>query len=216
MEQGEYDAVIDNAALDPYIYGRFPTAFYPLALYVRHDFPEHPFSWDIMKGKTVGMVLGYDYTEKVAQFTGWNKQFAETDEQMLSMLLNKRQYYVVLDVFSANELVEEGKIKRLRPLIDTTNLYLVFNKQKKEVAQRYDEVIGQMIQDGTIDRIYEKYLPYSYSDLTEDFAADRTLSRTGGTNSEKEIVDFGDQQNFLFTEFGNFLESAAARPQHGS
>jgi len=64
VAEGKYDAVIDNAALEPFLYGQFPTAIYPLAIYVRQDFPQETFSWDDLQGKTVGMVLGYDYTER--------------------------------------------------------------------------------------------------------------------------------------------------------
>ncbi|OQW92235.1 MAG: ABC transporter substrate-binding protein [Beggiatoa sp. IS2] len=167
VEDGEYDAVIDNAALEPFLYGKFPTAIYPLAIYVRHDFPQETFSWDEMKGKTVGMVRGYDYTEKVKQFEGWKKELADTDEQMLRKLQKNRYDYVVLDIFAAPILAKQLgiELKKLNPLIDVTTLYLVFGKHKAEIAKQYDQVIGKMIQEGLLDTIYKKYLPYSYTDL---------------------------------------------------
>lgn len=166
VEKGDIDAIIDNGALKPFIFGKHPTGVYPLAIYVRKDFPQKNFSWDLMQGKTVGMVRGYDYTEKIKQFDGWKKQLALTDEQMLKMLNASRHDYVILDVFSADILAKKAQvnIKMLKPIIDSTHLYLVFNKDKSDVAKKYDETIGKMIQDGTLDKIYRKYLPYSYSE----------------------------------------------------
>lgn len=167
VENGNYDAVIDNAALEPFLYGKFPTAIYPLAIYVRQDFPQETFSWDDIKDKTVGMVLGYDYTEKVKKFTGWKPEFANTDEQMLKKLQKNRYDYVVLDIFAAPILAKQVDIelKRLNPLMDVTMLYLVFGKHQADLAKRYDQVIGALIQEGFLDTIYKKYLPYSYADL---------------------------------------------------
>lgn len=167
VAEGKYDAVIDNAALEPFLYGKFPTAIYPLAIYVRHDFPQETFAWGGMKDKTVGMVLGYDYTEKIKKFTGWKGDFANTDEQMLKKLQGNRYDYVVLDIFAAPILAKQLnlEIKQLKPVVDVTMLYLVFGKHKKELAEQYDQMIGKMIQEGVLDAIYKRYLPYNYTDL---------------------------------------------------
>lgn len=44
-------------------------------------------------------------------------------------------------------------------------LYLLFSKDKADLAKRYDSVIQEMIQDGTLNEIYKKHGPYSYTDL---------------------------------------------------
>ena len=167
VEEGKYDAVIDNGASASFLNGMFPTGFYPLAMYVRNNFPQNTFSWKDMKGKSVGMVRGYDYTEKIINFEGWVPRFSNTDELLIKKLHEKRYDYVILDIFSAPILSERlgKKIKMLTPLIDSTNLYLVFNKNNAEIAKEYDKVIGKMIQDGTIDSIYLKYLSKSYTEI---------------------------------------------------
>lgn len=136
-------------------------------MYVRQNFPQTTFSWEDMKGKFVGMVRGYDYTEKIKNFDGWVPIFSTTDELLIKKLHAKRYDYVILDIFAVPILSERLgiKIKMLTPLIDSTKLYLVFNKNNAEIAKEYDKVIGKMIQDGTMDSIYLKYLPNNYNEI---------------------------------------------------
>ncbi|AMC34185.1 substrate-binding periplasmic protein [Janthinobacterium sp. B9-8] len=167
VKTGSYDAVIDNAALNPFISGHFLTSMYQLAIFVRKNMTQEVFSWEEMKGKKVGMVRGYDYTEQIKNFKGWQVDLAQDDETMLRKLKGQRYDYVLLDIFSAPLLADKVgvEIKMLRPLIGSTKLHLVFNKKKSETMKRFDKTIGEMIKDKTIDNIYRKYLPYSYSDV---------------------------------------------------
>lgn len=169
VKEGKYDAVIDNAALKPFLYGKYPTGVYSLAMYVRHGFPQEKFLWEDIKGKKVGMVRGYDYTEKIVQFEGWKPDFAITDEMMLRKLQRNRYDYAICDIFAAPILADKLgiKIKMLTPLIDSTKLYLVFNKTHAEIVKKYDRAIGEMIKDGTMDMIFKKYFPYSYNEIMD-------------------------------------------------
>ena len=74
-----------------------------------------------------------------------------------------------MDIFAAplHSKTAGIEIKMLKPLVDSTNLYLVFNKDKKSLLDKYDNVIGEMIKDGSIDRIYKDYLPYSYREILQ-------------------------------------------------
>lgn len=169
VEKGVYDAVIDNSATAPFIYGKVPTAVYPLAVFVREDSADKHFSWEFMQGKKIGMVRGYDYTPKITGFKGWNVKYAKTDHQLLLKLKAKRTDYIILDIFSADILMKEAgiKVKMLTPLIDSTDLFLVFNKGRSALARQYDEVIQQMHSDGTLDKIYRQYLPFDYSQIID-------------------------------------------------
>lgn len=167
VELGAYDAIIDNVPVNRFVFGRHPTAFYPLAIYVREDLPVDLFSWKSMTGKPVGMVRGYDYTPTISSFDGWLPRYFTTDEQMLRALQAGRIDYVLGDLFSVPILSARVgvKIKRLDPLVDSTDLYLMFNAERENLMRRYDQVIGQMIEDGTLDAIYRQFMPLSYSDV---------------------------------------------------
>ncbi len=47
------------------------------------------------------MVRGYDYTDKIKNFTGWEPIKAHSDKQLLLMLEKSRVDMIVLDYFSA-------------------------------------------------------------------------------------------------------------------
>ena len=160
--------MIDNAALAPFVFGEHPTGVYPLVLYVREGFPVDTFSWPAMVGKRIGMVRGYDYTEKILAFDGWNKDFANDDEQMIIKLKAKRYDYILSDLFSAPILAQKVgiKLKMLKPSVDATYTYLVFNQEKIAVAAQFDRIVGEMIEDGTMVAIYAKY-GYSYQTLMQ-------------------------------------------------
>ena len=167
VKTGRYDAVIDYTSVEPYVTGRFPTGIYPLAVYVRKEFPQDEFSWKLLEGKVVGYVRGYYYSESITNFDGWIKDLAVTDEMMLMKLKGNRYDYVILDIFTADILSKKigVDIKMLKPVIDATNLFLSFNASKADYMEKYDEIIGEMIKDGTMDRIYLKYMPHSYTDI---------------------------------------------------
>ncbi|WP_137937945.1 transporter substrate-binding domain-containing protein [Chitinivorax sp. B] len=169
VKSGRYDAVIDNAPSPHFISGQHPTGNYPLGVYVLDTFPQTTFSWSAMQGKTIGMVRGYDYTAKITSFKGWHPNYATTDEDMLRKLARHRYDYVVLDPYTAPILAErlQIKIRVLTPLLDSTKLYLTFNKNKRELAAAYDRVVGEMIKDGTLEKIYKEQMPYGYQAIMQ-------------------------------------------------
>lgn len=174
VERGEYDAIIDNASRPNYVHGTNATSVYPLTIYVREDYPHREFTWESMNGKTVGVVRGYWYTESIRNFNGWFIDKSVTDEIVLRKLAGGRYDYAVSDIFVAPILAEKLgiKIKALAPLIDSSQLYLGFKEKHSKIAAKYDLTIKQMILDGTMDRIYLKYLPYSYKAIFEKYKND--------------------------------------------
>jgi len=167
VTHGSMDALIDNTHSDKFINGPTPTAFYPLAVYVRNDFKQTKFSWQAMENKYVAMVRGYDYTDKISSFKLWHKSLVLSEDVLVRMLKAKRYDYIVLDIFAAQHLAKKHnmKLKMLDPMVDSPMLYLVFNKNKQILKDQFNEKIIEMINDGTMDRLYLKYLPHSYSDF---------------------------------------------------
>ena len=85
------------------------------------------------------------------------------------MLKAKRFDYILLDPFAAKnlEITHDVKLKMLTPVIDTAELYLVFNQKKSALMNKFDAKVIEMINDGTMNRLYSKYLPTSYSEFVE-------------------------------------------------
>jgi len=166
VKKGEYDAIIDADTLE-FIIGTFPTSFYPVGVYTRFDFPEDKFSWDLVRGKRIGMIRGHKYTDIIGNFNNWIKDFASNEIMMIQKLKANRYDFIISDLFAAHYFAKTVgiKIKMLKPILDFGPNYLAFNRDRKKLLKDYDKIIGLMIQDGTLDRIYLKYLPYSYSEL---------------------------------------------------
>lgn len=167
---GKYDAMIDNANLPSFIFGKHPNGSYPLAIYVLDSHPETEFSWEMMRKQKVGMVLGYDYTPKVRAFKHWIPDYTNSDEKVLKKLKAKRYKYALVDIFSAPILAKKLKlnIRALNPRVDSAPSYIVFNKKHQELMRAYDQTFGQMRDDGTLDAIYKRHSPYTYKDLMQD------------------------------------------------
>ena len=165
-EKGTYAAAIDGPGRDSLISG-IPTNKYLIAVYVRHDFPEDTFSWERMKGKTIGMISGYLYTDNITQFDKWKIDWSKTESMMMKKLHAGHYDYGLLDPLTVPSLEQElgFKVKMLTPIIATMPLYLLFSKHKADLAKRFDSVVQEMIQDGKLDEIYKKHGPYSYTDL---------------------------------------------------
>ncbi|WP_163831964.1 substrate-binding periplasmic protein [Spartinivicinus ruber] len=169
VAEGYYDAVIDNANLPPYIVADTPTSVYPLGIYVRKDFPQNTFSWENITGKPVAMVTAYDYTKKIAAFSGWQRVDFASDEKVLEALKLKRYNYALIDVFSAPILAKKVnlQIKLLKPVVDSTNLYLAFAPKNNVLAKKFGATIKDMIKEGIMDKIYRKHISMSYSEVLE-------------------------------------------------
>lgn len=161
------DGILDNAPLPGCHHPDLATAFYPLAAYVRTDSPLHNFSWEMARGMKVGMVRGYDYTEKIKHYDGWVPIKAHSDKQLLLLLEKSRVDMIILDYFSAPILSKEQDvpIRALSPFIDSTPLYLCFGEQRAALLPAYSKALQQMLEEGVLDRIYLRYLGEDYRTL---------------------------------------------------
>ena len=161
------DGILDNAPLPGCHHPDLATAFYPLAAYVRTDSPLHNFSWEMARGMKVGMVRGYDYTEKIKRYDGWVPIKAHSDKQLLLLLEKSRVDMIILDYFSAPILSKEQDvpIRTLSPFIDSTPLYLCFGEQRAALLPAYSKALQQMLEEGVLDRIYLRYLGEDYRTL---------------------------------------------------
>lgn len=167
VEKGVYSAALDSVPRKGTIHGKHPTAFFPLAVFVRDSFPQHNFSWKRMTGKRVGMVSGYVYTETIRNFVGWEEYRARDEGHMIRMLKANRLNFILLDLLSAPILSKDNNvsIRQLQPIVDSALLYPIFNPMFESQMQQFDQTLAELIEQGVADKIYRKYSPYSYKQL---------------------------------------------------
>ena len=170
VKKGNFDAVSDNLSTSDFINGKYAHSVYALAMYVNQDSTEKTFKGlNSLIGKKVGMVRGYGYTPKIKEFKGWKVHLAVKDEHLIKMLDEGRLDYIINDIFSAPIMAEKFKIKirAIFPLVDSTPLYLAFNKEKEELAKQYDEELGKLIKEGMVDKIYKNNSSIPYVDISK-------------------------------------------------
>ena len=165
---GTYDAVIDTStANEGLIFGQHPNSFSQLAIYVRKDYPETQYLPENLSNQWVGIVRGYTNYLKVAQENNWKVKEALNEENMFSMLNKGRFNYAFSDIRSTQSISKKMgiKLKPLTPPVVTDTFYLGFSPNNKALAKRYDAIIGEMIEEGFLDKVYKKYLSKTYKDM---------------------------------------------------
>ncbi len=168
VEAGQYDAIMDATARDHFHIGKNPTAVYPLAIHVRADYPAEHFNWESFQGHSVGMVHGYNYTPRIRNFKDWTPVYSYDEVSMIRLLQLERLDFILLDIFSAPEYAKKLKfpMRALRPMVDSDRLYLAFHKDRREIADRFDRVLGNLIADGTVEKIYARY-GFEYAEVMQ-------------------------------------------------
>ncbi|WP_018694045.1 substrate-binding periplasmic protein [Algicola sagamiensis] len=164
---GEMDAMIDGPLDSGIISSRQATSAYILAVYVRKGFTQHPFTWDRLRGKRLGILKDYPYSPRVNAQTGFQRYYASSHSELIQKLLQVSVNFVLMDMLAAQRVATQqyGKLKMLKPISDAGKLYLGFHQKHQNLVKQYDRVITQMDKDGSLDRLYLNYLAYSYRDV---------------------------------------------------
>lgn len=168
VKSGGLDAVIDTSVYNsPIITGQHPISYNQLAMYVRYDFVENDYSASSLKGQLIGLPRGYTSYLQLAEQHGWTVHEADNEENMFIMLDKGRFNYVLSDTLTAQKMALKvgAKVRHLNPIVASQNYYLGFSPDNRGLVSEFDEVLSEMIQDGTLNRIYLRYLPYTYQEM---------------------------------------------------
>lgn len=167
-----FDAILDATENADLIVGENPTSMYPIALFKRPSpsVEVDAFDWSVGENKSVGRVLGYAYNSFEEKMTAWNFDYSTDDRTMIQKLALFRTDFIIGDMFSTHILAEEMDldIKMLQPFMSVDNLYLAFNPQHQAIQSQFDRVVAGMIDDGTLDRIYQQSIGYTYAELMSE------------------------------------------------
>lgn len=129
------------------------------------------------KGKTIGMVIGYEYTEEIENYTGWRKDSVSDAVVNMKKLHLHRLDLVIDDVPWALDLMakEQLNIRLLQPVIAALPNYISFGDKLKDNIEVIDKTLSAMENDGRLDALYQKYTGKSYADF-------KALTRTELSN----------------------------------
>ena len=178
VREGRRTAAIDHVATAASLHGSVSSSYYPLYLYTDRERDVKPFDWQGFTGVPVGMVRGYTYTEKVRLRRQWQGDYANDDDTVVRKLLIDRYRYVLLDPFVADVISRQRGIRlfRLEPMVDVEPLYLDFAPKEQALMLAHQQVLQQMIDEGVLDRIYQRHGLEPFRQLQRRYQA-KTVGR---------------------------------------
>jgi len=149
LEQGGADALFSaNLTPDRAIFAHYPSEKLidaPWIIWTRAERPVH--SLEDLKGKSVGVVLGYSYTESFWRFieTYCRVEQVSTDEINMRKLALNHVDAVAAEYGNGLHLVRELGLKGIRPhpdiVIKQDGLYIMFNRRsvREAFVERFSE-----------------------------------------------------------------------------
>lgn len=165
--KGLYDGILDadRHAFRQFNFAPYPTSFNAIAVFVNEDFNGDIYTPEALKGKVVLVPRGYIGFINIAKKNGWKIHEVSSEECVLKMLRSKRYKYGLLYLANVKILSKTLgiKVKHLKPIIMVQKLGFGFNFKNKSLVAKYNKALKSMIKDGTIDGIYKKYLPFTYT-----------------------------------------------------
>lgn len=115
-----------------------------------------------LAGRTIGTVKGYIYPVYQPYFENQTiNKFAGRDEsQLLKMLYRGRLGQIFISKVLAQYLIKKNPqyaIFEFGPEISNRDMSIRLHPSKADAIPRFNKAIRQLLNDGTIDRIYAKY-----------------------------------------------------------
>ena len=121
---------------------------------------------DDLKGKEVGVILGWSYGDafdKAREASLFHVQEVTTDNSNFEKLLQGKVDYVVAIDIAADHIIREMKvedqIEKLATPIAVNDTFLVFAKstQPKDLLAKFNQTLSAMKQDGSYDALITEF-----------------------------------------------------------
>lgn len=168
-KKGVYDGIIDadQSLFKDFYFSSYPTNLNPVAVFVNSDFIGDKYNPSDLKGKVVLLPRGYVGYIKIANDNGWEINEVNSEKIILKMIDSKRYQYGLIDFASVGVLSKQlgVRVKHLKPIVMVQKLGFGFNFKNKDLLPKYNGALKSMIKDGTMDKLYKKYLPFAYTDI---------------------------------------------------
>lgn len=170
VRQGELDAVVDAAIRTEYLQGPASFSLYANLFWVRDDSSYMDPEMSDMAGARLGLVAGYDYPANLmeqASDLNLTIEYSVDDWANIRQLAFGRVDVILADFVGTHiYAAEEGlSVHPLSPAHSVDSLYPSFNREKAGMQRAIDAAIREMLEDGTVDRIYMDHIGVSFSEI---------------------------------------------------
>jgi ABC-type amino acid transport substrate-binding protein len=143
-----------------------PIANGPLVLCKRSDRPLNYRSLEDLRPYIVGVVRGYVNTAAFDAADFITKKIVNSDKQNLLKLLTGRIDLAVIDMYTAQHIIDtsipqaRGKLDFMMPPLDVKPLYVGFSKSRPGYHERleaFNQALNELNQAGIVAQIYTKH-----------------------------------------------------------
>ena len=170
VRQGQIDAVVDAAARPEFLQGSTSVSYYSNTIWVRDTDGLRNYAPALLKGRKVGLVHGYEYPPsllKELDDAGAEFDRSVDDPTNIRKLAFGRIDAIVADLASTIVFVRKHglSLRPLRPTHSADPLYPSFNPKAAARQVRIDKALAETLQDGTVDRIYRRYLDLDFCSI---------------------------------------------------
>lgn len=171
VAQGSMDAMLLTDSEPELFPSRVATAWWLMGVFVHQDSPLQTYeSLDTFAGLRFGTVDGYDYPPPVEAYEGWTRDSVTDAETNLRKLGAGRVDVVIDDAIWVESVIRaEGlAARRLKPLFSAVPQYTYFSPARRDLIPAYDAALTALLNDGTVDAVYQGGMGTSFHDLTSD------------------------------------------------
>jgi len=169
FEKGKADALFSaNYTEERTKFARYPQESIvesPWVLWVRSEDEAIFKSWEDLRGKRIGVVRGYSYTDEFWNFIKKNATYDEvtSDEINFRKLDACRVDYVAAELGNGLYIIKKLGLNSIHPLMETPlksdGLYIMFNKSKisAEFVEQFSGELAKFKKESVYQYIHEKY-----------------------------------------------------------
>lgn len=169
VNSGVSDGILLTSDEEPLIPTTVTPIFWEIGFVARPDWNEASYTTlSAFNGKKVGLVRSYDYGDAIKQASkNWKVELTTDAESNLRKLSVGRIDLTLVDLTWAQIFAKrEGlDIKILSPTFTSTPQFLYFNKEHEQYVAPLSQAIQNLIEDGTVDELYQRFLGSSYAQI---------------------------------------------------
>ena len=169
VQSGVSDGILLTSDEEPLIPTTVTPIFWEIGFVTRPDWKEASYTTlSAFNGKKAGLVHSYEYGDAIKQASqNWKVEMTADAESNLRKLSVGRIDFTLVDLTWAQIFAkrEEIDIKILSPTFTSTPQFLYFNKENEQYVAPLSQAIQNLIEDGTVDELYQRFLGSSYAQI---------------------------------------------------
>ncbi len=163
VRDGEIDAIMDAAERAEFLQGPTSYSAYSNTFWVASDSAIATFSFEALRGRTVGLVKGYSYPDDLLNGLKTAEaaiDYAVDDQANIRKLAFGRVDAIVADHVSTLWFAGRNnlKVRALAPDHSSDPLYPSFSQKRPDLHGRIEGALRDMMDDGTVKRMYSTHV----------------------------------------------------------